>query len=108
MSKPIEITDANFQSEVLQSEQLVLVDFWAAWCGPCRRVGPMIDELATQYEGTVRVGKLDVDQNPDAVSAYGIHSIPAVLLFKDGQVVDQIVGAQSKEHYEEAVQNLAA
>ena len=108
MSHPIQITDANFQNEVLQSDQPVLVDFWAAWCGPCRRVGPAIDELAQQYEGTIKVGKLDVDENPEAVGKYGISSIPAVLLFNNGEVVEQLVGAHSKERYEQSLRNLAA
>ncbi len=103
MTKPREFTDANFQNEVLESDQPVLVDFWAAWCGPCRAVGPTIEELAKQYEGTVKVGKLNIDENPQAPKGFGIQSIPAVLLFKDGKVVETLVGVQPKERYEQAL-----
>ncbi len=108
MSKPLHFTDANFQSEVLDSDQPVLVDFWAAWCGPCRAVGPTIEELAEQYDGTVKIGKLNIDENPQSPSGFGIHSIPAVLLFKDGKVVETLVGVQPKERYEQALQQVAA
>ncbi len=108
MSNAIKFTDANFQSEVLDSDQPVLVDFWAAWCGPCRAVGPTIEELAKQYDGTVKIGKLNIDENPQAPSGFGIHSIPAVLLFKDGKVVETLVGVQPKERYEAALVQAAA
>ncbi len=108
MSKPAEFTDANFQSEVLGSDQPVLVDFWAAWCGPCRVVGPTIEELAGQYDGTVRVGKLNVDENQKTATEFGINSIPSVLVFKDGEVVETLVGVQPKERYEEALRQVAA
>ncbi len=108
MSKPEEFTDTNFQSEVLDSDQPVLVDFWAAWCGPCRAVGPTIEELAKQYDRTVKVGKLNIDENPQAPSRFGIHSIPAVLLFKDGKVVETLVGVQPKQRYEAALGQVAA
>ena len=108
MSKPQEFTDANFQIQVLESDLPVLVDFWAAWCGPCRAVGPTIDELAEQYEGTVKVGKLNIDENPQSPSRFGISSIPAVLLFKDGKVVETLVGVQPKERYEVALHQVAA
>ena len=108
MSQPLEFTDANFQSEVLESDQPVLVDFWAAWCGPCRAVGPTIEELAKQYDGTVTVGKLNIDENPQAPSDLGISSIPAVLLFKNGKVVETLVGVQPKERYEAALRQTAA
>ncbi len=108
MSNPLHFTDANFQSEVLDSDQPVLVDFWAAWCGPCRAVGPTIEELAKQYDGTVKVGKLNIDENPQAPSDFRISSIPAVLLFKDGKVVETLVGVQPKDRYEQALQQVAA
>ena len=108
MSKPQEFTDANFQIQVLESDLPVLVDFWAAWCGPCRAVGPTIDELAEQYEGTVKVGKLNIAENPQSPSRFGISSIPAVLLFKDGKVVETLVGVQPKERYEVALHQVAA
>jgi thioredoxin 1 len=108
MSNPLQFTDANFQSEVLNSDQPVLVDFWAAWCGPCRAVGPTIEELAKQYNGTVKVGKLNIDENPQAPSDFAISSIPAVVLFKDGKVVETLVGVQPKDRYEAALQQVAA
>ena len=108
MIKPREFTDANFQSEVLDSDQPVLVDFWAAWCGPCRAVGPTIEELAEQYDGTVKVGKLNIDENQQAPSAFGTSSIPAVLLFKNGKIVETLIGVQPKERYEQALQQVAA
>jgi thioredoxin 1 len=108
MSKPRNFTDATFQNEVLDSDQPVLVDFWAAWCGPCRAIGPVIEELAEQYDGTVKVGKLNIDENPQAPSEFRISSIPAVLVFKSGQVVETLVGVQSKERYEAALKQAAA
>jgi len=106
MSKTREFTDSSFNKEVLGSDQPVLVDFWAAWCGPCHAVGPTIEELADQYDGTVKVGKLNIDENPQATSGFGIRSIPAVLLFKDGKVVERWVGVQPKERYQQALQHL--
>ena len=108
MSKTLQFTDTNFQSEVLESDQPVLVDFWAAWCGPCRAIAPTIEQLAEQYDGTVKVDKLDIDENPQAPSDFDIHSIPAVVLFKDGKVVESFVGVQPKERYERAIGQVAA
>ena len=98
---PIEITDANFINEVEKSSIPVLIDFWAVWCGPCKMIAPIVEELAGQYDGKVKIGKLDVDNNPGVATKYGIRSIPTLLLFKDGKLVDQIVGAVPKGHIEE-------
>jgi thioredoxin 1 len=92
----LEITDANFQELVLESKVPVLVDFWAEWCGPCRMVGPVVDELTKEYEGKAVIGKVDVDNNPKIATEFGIMSIPALLFFKDGKVVDKQVGAVPK------------
>jgi thioredoxin 1 len=97
MSSPIELTDDNFEAEVLKSDKPVLVDFWAVWCGPCRMVGPIVEEISKDYEGKLRVGKLNVDDNNRTASQYGIMSIPSLLFFRAGQVVDQVVGAVPKK-----------
>lgn len=93
----MQFTDQNFGQEVLQSDKPVLVDFWAPWCGPCQAMGPIIDELATEMEGKAKVGKLNVDENSEAASKYGIMSIPAIKIFKGGKVVKEFVGVQNKD-----------
>ncbi|TVP52582.1 MAG: thioredoxin [Mongoliibacter sp.] len=95
MAKAIEITDANFE-EIMNSEHPVLVDFWAEWCGPCKMIGPIVEELAGDYEGKAVIGKVDVDSNPAVASQFGIRSIPTLLFFKGGQIVDKQVGAVPK------------
>lgn len=91
-----EFTDSNFKSEVLESPSLAVVDFWAVWCGPCKAIAPVIDELANEYKNKAIIGKVDVDHNPDTAAKYGIRSIPTIVLIKNGQVVDRQVGAVSK------------
>ena len=98
-------TDDNFQAEVLNSDQPGLVDFWAEWCAPCRMLGPVIDELATEFEGKAKVGKVDIDSNRDAAVNYEIQSIPSVLVFKNGTVVNRFVGIASKEDLVAAIES---
>jgi thioredoxin 1 len=94
-----EYNDSNFQTEVLSSEKLTVVDFWAEWCGPCRAIGPVIEELSKEYDGKVNVGKVNVDNNPQLSTNFGITSIPAILFIKEGKVVDKLVGAQPKSNF---------
>ncbi|MFM2132747.1 MAG: thioredoxin [Candidatus Kapaibacterium sp.] len=101
---PTHVTDDNFQTEVLESQHPVLIDFWAEWCGPCRMIGPVIEELAGEMSGKVKVGKVDVDQNPRVAMEYGIRSIPALLIFHEGKVVDSIVGLVPKNFIVERLQ----
>lgn len=97
------LTDQTFQDEVIKSTIPVLVDFWAEWCMPCRIVGPIVEELAKEYDGKLKVGKLNVDQNGQTASNFGVMSIPTLLIFKDGKVVRQMVGAQSKENFKKEI-----
>jgi thioredoxin 1 len=95
--KTFEVTIENFQVEVLGAEQLVLVDFWAEWCGPCKMIAPIVDQLSHEYEGKVRVGKLDADEYPEIVQQYGVMGIPTLILFKNGQPVERMVGFKPKD-----------
>ncbi len=96
MSHPIHLTEENFENEVLKSDKLVMIDFWAAWCGPCKMIAPTIEELSKEYEGKAKICKLDVDNNQRIAMDYGIRSIPTLLFFNNGQLVDQLVGAVPK------------
>jgi thioredoxin 1 len=100
-----EFTDQNFQAEVLGSTEPVLVDFWATWCGPCRAIAPMVEELAREYKGKIKVGKMDIDAHQDVPQKYGIMSIPTLILFKGGKAVQQIVGAVPKSKLEAAIKS---
>lgn len=106
MSETIEFTDSNFEEEVLKSDKPCLVDFWAEWCGPCRMVGPIVEEIAKEYAGKLKVGKLNVDQNSQTAVKYGIMSIPSLLIFDQGKVVDQIVGAAPKKQFTEKIDKI--
>ena len=101
-----EYTDTNFQEKVLDSNKLTMIDFWAEWCGPCRAIGPVVEELAKEYDGQVNVGKVNVDQNPQLSVNYGITSIPAIVFVKGGKVVDKLVGAQPKSNFVKKIEAL--
>ena len=102
----LQITDSNFEETVLKSDKPVMVDFWAAWCGPCRMVGPIIDELSEEYEGKAIIGKIDIDSNQQYAAQFGVRNIPTVLVFMDGELVDRKVGVSSKNDYAEAIDRL--
>ena len=101
-----EYTDSNFQEKVLDSDKLTMVDFWAEWCGPCRAIGPVVEELSKEYDGKVNIGKVNVDQNPQLSINYGITSIPAIVFVKGGKVVDKFVGAQPKSNFVKKIEAL--
>ena len=101
----LEFTDANFQTTVMESDKLTVIDFWAEWCGPCRAIGPVIEELATEYAGKVNIGKVNVDVNPTLSMNFGITSIPAILFVKGGQVVDKQIGAVPKSVLDKKIQS---
>lgn len=103
MGKAVEITDSTFE-EVIKSDKPVLVDFWAEWCGPCKMIGPIVEELAGEYEGKAVVGKVDVDANPNTAVKFGIKSIPTLLVFKNGEIVDKVIGAVPKSKLESALE----
>ena len=108
MSNTLAVTDANFEQEVEKNDGLTVVDFWATWCGPCRMIAPILDQFAKEYEGKVKITKLDVDQNIRTASRFNVRSIPMLLFFKGGKVVDQIIGAVPKTQIESKFQQHAA
>ncbi len=105
-SGPVAVTDESFQKEVLESEQPTFVDFWASWCGPCRMIGPVFEELSGQYSGKVKFVKVNVDENPKTPANYGVRGIPTLIMFKEGKVVEQVVGAVPKAQLETLVKKV--
>jgi len=103
MSEPLQVSDADFEAEILKSDTPAMVDFWAAWCGPCRAIAPVVEELARHYAGKVKVAKMNVDENAKTLAKYGIRAIPTLIIFKGGQVVEQITGAVSRSIIENAL-----
>jgi len=101
------LTDDNFDEEVLNADKPVLVDFWATWCGPCRQIAPIIEDMADEFEGRAKVGKVDVDENPNTAQEYGVRSIPTLLFFEDGEVQEQLVGAAGKQSLKQTLEELA-
>jgi thioredoxin 1 len=108
MANVKDVSDSDFEGEVLQSSEPVLVDFWAPWCAPCRLVAPAVEELAEEHQGSVKVVKMNVDDNNDTAARYGISSIPTLMIFKDGEVVERFVGVQPKKRLEQAIQEAIA
>jgi len=108
MGKPTAVTDKTFEQEVLKADMPVLIDFWAEWCGPCKMVAPVVEELAGDYDGRIKVVKLDVDQSPTVASRYGIRSIPTLLFFKNGQPVNQVIGAVPKQLLQQKIDQVLA
>ena len=103
MANVNEFTDANFESDVLKAEEPVLVDFWAPWCGPCRQIAPLIEELAGEYDGSVKIGKINIDESPNTAKNFQVMNIPTLMIFKGGQVVETMMGVQSKNKLKEAL-----
>ncbi len=103
-TETLKVTDSTFEKEVLNAKEPVLVDFWAAWCGPCRTIAPVIEELASEYEGRLKVRKLNVDENPEATGRFGVRSIPTLALFKDGEVQETTIGTQPKVKIEQLIE----
>ena len=108
MGKPVAVTDADFTPEVLQSDVPVLVDFWAEWCGPCKMIAPVVEELANEYDGKMKFAKLDVDANPLVATTYDVRSIPILIFFKDGKRVNQVVGAVPKQALQQEIDRVLA
>ena len=106
MSDVLQVTDGTFEEEIIKSELPVMVDFWAEWCGPCKIVGPTVEELAKDYEGRIKIAKMDVDSNRETPTRFGIRNIPTLILFKNGEVIQTIVGAHPKSHLDEELKKL--
>jgi len=106
MADLLQVTDDNFDDEIMNSDIPAMVDFWAEWCGPCKMVGPVVEELAQEYEGKIKIAKMDVDQNRQTPVRFGIRNIPTLIMFKGGEVVQTIVGAQTKSHLDEELKKL--
>jgi len=108
MGQTMKVESATWDKEILKADGLTMVDFWAAWCGPCQMIAPVVDELATEYSGRLKVAKLNTDENPDIASRYQVMGIPTLMFFKSGQMVDRIVGAASKKQFKEKIEALLA
>jgi len=106
MADLLQVTDGNFEEEIIQSELPAMVDFWAEWCGPCKMVGPVVEELAKEYDGKIKIAKMDVDQNRETPARFGIRNIPTLILFKNGEVAQTIVGAYPKDHLDGELKKL--